>query len=151
MTPQWISAISTAVLGLFAAAFGIWQFWAQGFRPRVKGKIDVQRKAVAVEIRNRGRAAGVIGRIVLVEANGLGLKEEAPVNGYADGCFKPTTLPANSGMRLILERPPEYDTLPKDLRLKVDWGTGEAIRPLQQVDTSYASLKSVLPPTSSGS
>jgi hypothetical protein len=141
---EWISAISTATLGLFGAAFALWQFAAQGFRPRCRVKIDVKRQAILLQIRNRGRAGGVIARIVVVDANGLALQPAPPIDGYSSG-FTATTLPANAGMRVIIMHPNNISRFPDGVRVKVDWGTGQTLLTPEPVDVGYAGLPSVLP------
>lgn len=144
-TTDWIGAISTATLGLFGAIFTVWQFWAQGFRPRCTAKIDLKRQAILLLIRNHGRADGVVARIVLVDADGLAMDPPAPIDGYPSG-FATTTLPSRAAMRLVIVHPPDLETIPDGTRIKIDWGTGNALKVPQPVDVGYLGLSSVLPP-----
>lgn len=146
-TPDWITAVSTAVLGAFAAAFGVFQFTAEGFRPKVRLRIDATRTGISVEIRNKGRGAGVIARVVLVDKQGLALSPAAPVIGYPLEVFYPTTLPAHAAMRLIVGLPGGMNEFPEGIRVKVDWGTGGSLGTPLPTNVGYGGLPSVLPPS----
>jgi len=147
-TTDWISAVSTATLGLFGAAFAVWQFWAQGFRPRCAARIDVARQAIRLQISNRGRADGVIGRVVLVDAEGFAIQPGPLIDGYPSGNFTATTLPAHAAIQLMIGKPQSRAALPEGVLVKVDWGTGEAVLTPKPVKVGYAGLPSVLPPGS---
>ena len=60
---DWISAISTAALGVLGAVFGLWQWNMAKFRPKPSVQIDAQGEAIALQIVNKGRANGVIERV----------------------------------------------------------------------------------------
>lgn len=142
---DWITAIATATLAL-GALFAIWQFWVQGFRPRCKAKIDARRQAMLLQIKNRGRADGVIGRVVVIDENGLAIEPAPPIDGYPSGAFSATILPAYVAMRLIIGLPSGLAAFPEKVRVKVDWGSGEKLMRPKQVRVGYAGLPSVLPP-----
>jgi hypothetical protein len=60
---EWISAVSTAALGAAGLFLTGWQWVASGFRPRLVSRIDANRHAIEITIRNRGRASGIVGRV----------------------------------------------------------------------------------------
>jgi hypothetical protein len=124
---DWITAASTAGLGFFGAGFTIWQFRAQGFRPKCIVKIDAAREAILVHIENRGRAEGVIARVVVVDGDRLAIEPPASIAGFADG-YRPTTLPGLASMRLIVLRPDQMGSFPPNITVKVDWGHWRASR-----------------------
>lgn len=140
-----ITAASTAVLGVFGAFFTIWQFRAQGFRPKCIVKIDIRREALLVHIENRGRAEGVIARVVVIEVSGLAIEAPVAVDGFPNG-YVPTKLPGLASMRLIIAHPTGMTEFPAGIKVKIDWGTGEAIQAPVPVDVGYLGMPSVLPP-----
>ena len=56
----WITALSTLVLGVVGALFGIYQWWMAGFRPKVAAYLETGRERVVVTVENRGRGSGVV-------------------------------------------------------------------------------------------
>jgi hypothetical protein len=142
---DWITAISTAVLGFFGACFAVWQFLAQGFRPKCVVKIDLAREALLVHIENRGRAEGVIARVAVVDEDGLAMDPPASVQGFPAG-YRPTTLPGLASMRLIVVRPDGLASFPPNITVIVDWGTGDRVATPTPVDVGYMGMPSVLPP-----
>ncbi len=142
---DWVTAISTAVLDFFGACFTVWQFRAQGFRPKCLVKIDEAREALLVHIENRGRAEGVIARVAVVDGDGLAIHPPPSVEGFPSG-YRPTTLPGLASMRLIVLRSDGMAAFPPDITVKVDWGTGELVATPTSVDVGYMGMPSVLPP-----
>src|SRR5580704_9714542 len=63
---DWISAISTAALGVLGAIITIWQWTMTRFRPKLSSRIDAQREAIELWIINKGRASGIIDRVQIM-------------------------------------------------------------------------------------
>ena len=63
---DWISAVSTAALGLLGAVFTYWQWRMTRFRPKPSSRIDAQREAIQLWIVNKGRASGIIDRVQIL-------------------------------------------------------------------------------------
>jgi hypothetical protein len=132
---DWITAISTAALGVLGFGFTIWQWRASGFRPQLSAVIDGRRQAIAVSLVNRGRAPGLIRDVAVVQlrADGGSDVHRYPVEKFPDG-FAPTSLPGLAAMRLIVmvaaELPDEpvaraTHRFPDDIEVLVRWGAGK--------------------------
>lgn len=143
-TPSWISAVATSVLGIAGLTFTLWQWWASGFRPSVKVELDAAREAIRVRITNRGRAAGVIGRLAAVDGRGIEIPW-ASANGFAEGKFSPTRLPGLDYMEVILEASRDC-TFDIEHMLQVDWATTTKRVSLTPVDVGLYGTSSLLPP-----
>jgi hypothetical protein len=148
---DWIGAVSAAVIGLLGIVITIWQWRASGFRPTVSAVVDQPGEAMEIRIVNRGRAAGVIERVVPIEAEQVEL-EKVEFEGYADGSFEPTYLPGLGSMRVILKAPASRNFADGDL-VKVEWGPRSSTLRPDRVKVHLYGLRSVLPPdaTRSGS
>jgi hypothetical protein len=144
---DWISAISTAALGLLGAVFGVWQWIMARFRPKPSARIDAQREAIELWIINKGRATGVIDRIDILLPNGI-IEERARFESFPGNIYRPLSLPAMSSMRIIIQAPPGT-TFAAGIRVLIGMGR---IKPKIIAPTEIASglaiygLRSVLPP-----
>jgi hypothetical protein len=118
---DWISALSTLVIGVVGFLFGAWQWSQSRFRPTFEAYIDSPREAIEVRVRNRGRGAGEIARVAVVQLAGelFGIESRFRVLAYDHGPFR---LPALSFMRLILNAPTTRDPFPDDVMVKLEWG-----------------------------
>jgi hypothetical protein len=143
-TASWVGAVGTCVLGITGLAFTWWQWWANGFRPQLTAEIDARREAIRVRITNKGRAAGVIGRLAVTDDEGVEV-EQVTANGYAEGCFRPTRLSGLDYMEVVFECAGNFCA---SNRVSVDAGKVSEIR-LSPVDVGLAGTDSLLPPASS--
>jgi len=151
---EWISAVSTAALGLLGFGFTVWQWRGSGFRPRMSATVDHYRRAVQVSIDNRGRASGVIRRVAVVgQQKGSNFDVPCVIDGFADG-YKPTELPGFATMRLVVkvEIPAGADrtqySFDETAEVLVRWGSGKDtyLDPEHVEDASFWTLPSELPP-----
>jgi hypothetical protein len=150
---DWISAVSTAGLGILGAFVTIWQWRRTGFSPKIRPRIDKRRRAIEVQIVNTGRAGGIINQIDIVNP-GQARKEYDVVDGVAfkgfpDEVFRSVSLPATASM-LIVIRAPVDAPFAGDVRVLVDVGAAKPkIKTPASTDLGLAGLASVLPPGTS--
>ncbi len=145
-TPTWITTVATAFLGIVVAIFAVWHVRMNGFRPRCTAKIDARRQAMLLQVQNRGRVDGEIAGIELLDASGAASRRLLVVEGYKDGRFEATALPARAVMRLIIKPPAALDSFPPRTYVRVVWVTGaKAISPAQEYGVDYAGMTSALP------
>lgn len=143
---DWISAISTAVLGLLGLAFTGWQWHASGFRPKVSALVDARHQAIALRIVNRGRGSGIVHHVAVIHAQ---IAVDVIVEGFESGTFVPTALPGFATIELILMAP-NGTTLLGGHQVKVSWGKKtKVVKPLP-VDVGLFGMRSVLPPSACG-
>jgi hypothetical protein len=144
---EWISAISTAGLGLLGAVFGAWQWMMSKFRPKLSARIDASKDAVELVIVNKGRASGIISQVDIQRPDGS-LVEDVDFEGLPGQRFVPMSLPAMASTRLILMAP-EGTVFPPDCNLIVDVGKKQPdeLTPKQEeTSMGIVGLRSVLPP-----
>jgi hypothetical protein len=115
-TPDWITAISTLVIGLLGILFGVVQFRAGGFRPHVEALLAVRGDSMQIRVANRGRAEGAIHGLDVLDSN----DERIPLVG-AGSTFKPFKLPAGSAEEFVFNAPEGRDFSPDDT-VVVAWG-----------------------------
>jgi hypothetical protein len=60
---DWISAVSTAALGVLGFFITVWQWRRTGFSPRLRARIDAGRDAIELLVVNTGRAAGIVDQV----------------------------------------------------------------------------------------
>lgn len=146
---EWISAISTATLGVVGLLFTRWQWKASGFRPTLSARIDARREAIELKIDNKGRAAGVVEGVYVLQPKGnhMVIDEEAIFEGFTDEKFRPVLLPGFASMRLVIEAP-EHHNFSEQAQLKVELGSvkDEPVPLEVESKVSLFGLKSVLPP-----
>jgi hypothetical protein len=139
--PAWISAISTAVLGILGLVFAGWQWWASGFHPKCEAEAEwPSAAAIRLRIRNTGRAPGVISHIAVIDSRALAVD-------WAQGprfALPPTRLPGLDRMELIIQAPADKQ-FSLDHRIRVEWGEAKTIK-LKPVSVGLFGLESVLPP-----
>jgi hypothetical protein len=141
---DWMTAISTTVIGVLGVLLTVMQWRGSGFRPRFAAFLDAPREAIEVDIENHGRGSGVVHQVRVVDRDGF-VVEAVTVKGFEDGRFEPTYLPAMGAMRLIVLAPkPRKFTM--DHRVMIDLGRREKELGLEPVEVSFYSLRSVLPP-----
>ena len=145
---DWISAISTAALGVLGVFITIWQWTMTRFRPRLSSRIDVQREAIELLVVNKGRASGIIDRVQILRPDNR-IENRAEFEGFPGDAYRPLSLPAMSSMRIIIQAPPS-ETF--DIGVRVIIGVGYAqpkiITPTE-IKLGLYGLKSVLPPGTS--
>jgi hypothetical protein len=92
---EWISAISTATLGVLGLIFTAWQWRANGFRPRLSARIDAAHEAIELRIVNKGRAAGAVEEVLVTRPAGERqvVDKDVRFEGFKDGKFKSINLP----------------------------------------------------------
>ena len=102
---DWISAISTAALGVLGAVITLWQWSMSRFRPKLSSRIDAQREAIELLIRNKGRASGIIDQVrILLPDNRF--EDGVHFKGFPNDEYRSLSLPAMSSMRIIIQDPP---------------------------------------------
>jgi hypothetical protein len=145
-TPAWITAVSVLFLAIVVASLAGWHVRMNGFRPRCTAKIDARRQAMLVQLQNRGTVDGEIVRIELLDVSGLASRRVLVVEGYNDGRFEATALPARAAMRLIIKPPADLDSFPARTYIRVVWIAGvKALAPRQDDDADYAGMASTFP------
>jgi hypothetical protein len=144
---DWISAVSTAILGFLGVFITGWQWTRTKFRPNVTARVDRQREAIELLIVNRGRATGIISNVDVVMPDG-NLIEDFEFDGFPERKFQPLALPAMASMSIILEAVQDQ-LVPEEARVLV--GTGRK-RPksvslkIAPPTVGLSGLHSVLPP-----
>jgi hypothetical protein len=144
---DWISAVSTAALGVLGFFITVWQWRRTGFSPRLRARIDARREAIELLILNTGRAAGIIDQVDVVGPKGE-IVEDVDFEGFPGTAFRPLGLPAMASMRIIVQAPKSRSFAPGS-RLLV--GVGSA-KPKLVIPVDAApgigifGLTSVLPP-----
>lgn len=146
---EWISAISTASLGVLGIVITAWQWLLTKFRPRLESRIDGKREAVELRVVNKGRASGIIDQVDVLLPDGR-IDTGAVFQGFPDGTFRPLQLPALASMRIIIQAPPTR-TFDPGVQLLVGIGRSRP-KELTPVQVSQGGglfgLKSILPPGS---
>ena len=93
---DWISAVSTAALGVLGSFVTIWQWRRTGFSPKIRPRIDKRRQAIEVQIVNTGRAGGIINQIDIVtpgqERKEYDVVDEVAFKGFPDEAFRSVAL-----------------------------------------------------------
>ncbi len=102
---DWISAVSTAALGVLGFFITVWQWQLTKFRPRLASRIDGGREAIELTIVNKGRASGTVDQVDVLLPDGR-IDSGLIFEGFADGAFTPLQLSALSSMRIIIQVPP---------------------------------------------
>lgn len=145
---NWISAISTAAIGVLGFFITIWQWSMTRFRPRLSSRIDVQREAIELLIVNKGRASGIIDQVQILLPDSK-IDKRAQFEGFAGDEYRPLSLPAMASMRIIIQAPLNA-TFDAGVRVKVGVGYAEPkiITPTQ-TELGLYGLRSVLPPGTS--
>jgi hypothetical protein len=146
---DWISALSTAALGVLGFFVTVWQWRRSGYRPRLSARIDGKREAIELMIVNSGRAGGIIDTIEVVRPDDE-VVEDATYEGFRDGAFRPLALPAMASMRIIVQAPSDR-SFPEGVQLLVGVGDGQPRNvPLKHTapNVGLFGLASILPPGS---
>jgi hypothetical protein len=144
---DWISAISTAALGVLGAIITIWQWTMTRFRPKLSSRIDAQREAIELWIINKGRASGIIDRVQIMRPDKR-IERRAQFESFPGNEFRSLSLPAMASIRIIIQAPPDATF---DAGIQILIGVGRA-KPTIITPTEITSglglygLKSVLPP-----
>ena len=150
---DWISAVSTAALGVLGAFVTIWQWRRTGFSPKIRPRVDNRRLAIEVQIVNTGRAGGIINQVDVVvpsqERKEYDVVDGVAFKGFTDEKFRPVALPAMASM-LIVIRAPAGHPFAANVRVLVDVGAEhpKKVRPAT-TNLGLAGLASVLPPGTS--
>jgi hypothetical protein len=147
---DWISAISTAALGVIGAVITLWQWMMTRFRPKLSSRIDIQREAIELWIVNKGRASGIIDRVQILRPDKK-IEDRAQFESFPGNAYRPLSLPAMASMRIIIQAPPAATF---DPGVKVLVGVGQAepelITPTEMTSgLGLYGLRSVLPPGTS--
>jgi hypothetical protein len=146
---DWISAISTASLGVLGVFITGWQWLLTKFRPRLESRIDGRREAIELKIINKGRASGIIDQVNVLLPDGR-IDTGAVFEGFRDGTFRPLQLPALASMRIIIQAP-QGRAFDPGVQLLVGVGRSRLkVRTPVHVSPGVGlfGLKSVLPPGS---
>jgi hypothetical protein len=143
---DWISAGSTAVLGVLGAFITVWQWRKTGFRPKLAARVDGRRQGIELRVVNVGRASGIIDMVAVLMRDNT-IKDDVHFDGFQDGRFRPLEMQGLTSMRLIIESSRKAP-FPSNARLLVSVGTPRPllIEPVvASPDIGIAGLKSVLP------
>ena len=113
---DWISAVSTAALGILGFMITWWQWRKSGFSPQLTSRIDANREAIELLIINKGRASGIIDQVSVLlpspatKAEGKFdvFDEGAEFEGFTDNAFRPFALPAMASARIIIQAPENH-------------------------------------------
>jgi hypothetical protein len=144
---DWITAVSTAVIGFLGVFITVWQWLMTRFRPHFLSRIDTQREAIELLIVNKGRASGIIDQVRVLRPDNV-IEVRAHFEGFTDNAYRPLSLPAMASMRIIIQAPPDH-CFDVGVRLLVGWGEVQpkVIRP-DQITSGLGlyGLRSVLPP-----
>jgi len=144
---DWISAVSTAALGVLGFFITIWQWRRTGFSPRLRARIDTSREAIELVIVNTGRGAGIIDQVDVVEPGGE-IVEDVAYEGFTGAAFRPLGLSAMASMRIILQAPQDR-AFAHGVRLLVGIGSDrpKVVTPADAAPgTGIFGLSSILPP-----
>jgi hypothetical protein len=147
---DWISAISTAALGVIGAIITLWQWMMTRFRPKFSSRIDAQREAIELWIVNKGRASGIIDRVQILRPDKK-IEGRAQFESFPGNSYRPLSLPAMASMRIIIQAPPAA-TFDPGVQVLVGVGQAEPelITPIEMTsELGLYGLKSVLPPGTS--
>jgi hypothetical protein len=144
---DWISAISTAALGVLGAVITIWQWSMTRFRPKLSSRIDAQREAIELWIVNKGRASGIIDRVQILRPDKT-IENRAQFESFPGNEYRSLSLPAMASMRIIIQAPPDT-TFDAGIELLIGVGRAKP-RPITPTEITPGiglyGLKSVLPP-----
>jgi hypothetical protein len=100
---DWISAVSTAALGVLGLGITYYQWRKTAFIPRLTSRIDVPREGIELKIENKGRAAGIIDQVDVVRSDDEVV--DAEYEGFTNSVFRSVALPALASMRIIIKAP----------------------------------------------
>jgi hypothetical protein len=151
---DWISAVSTAALGVLGSFVTVWQWRRTGFSPKISGRIEKKgRRAIEVQIVNIGRAGGNINQIDIVtpgqKRKEYNVVDNVRFKGFPDETFQPIALPAMASMLIIIRAPAGYPFAP-NVRIAVDVGAPRPKisrrRRFRSTDLGLVGLPMVLPP-----
>jgi hypothetical protein len=78
---DWISAISTAALGVLGVVITVSQGRKSGFLPRLTSRIDAANEAIELRVANRGRAGGIVDQSDLLDPD-HSIVEDAVFEGF---------------------------------------------------------------------
>jgi hypothetical protein len=143
---DWISALSTAALGVLGFAVAFYQWHRAGFNPRLSSRIDNKHEAIELRVDNKGRAAGMIDQIDVVQSDNQIV--EAEYEGFTGKNFRSLALPALASMRIIIQAP-QGRPFEAGVRLLVGLGgtKPEEVTPITtDPGIGLYGLTSVLPP-----
>lgn len=142
---DWISAVSTAALGILGFFITVWQWRMTGFSPQLTSRIDAHHEAIELLIVNKGRASGILDQVSIMRPDHV-IEADAQFEGFTDSAFRPLALPAMASARIVIQAPPDRAF---DPGVKVLVGVGKA-QPEQvtpaEVELGIFGLRSVLPP-----
>jgi hypothetical protein len=146
---DWIGAISTAALGLLGFIITGYQWRKTGFSPHLTSRIDDPHQGIELRIINKGRAAGIIDQIDVVQSDYQVL--DAEYEGFTNKAFRSLAVPALASMRIIIQAPVNVP-FPAGVRLLVGLGgtkPEEVVPVLTEGGIGIYGLTSVLPPGTS--
>lgn len=143
---DWISAVSTAALGVLGAVITVSQGRKSGFLPRLTSRIDAANEAIELRVANRGRAGGIVDQIDVLNPD-HSFEDDAVFEGFTGGGFRPLALPAMASMRIIIQAPEDRFQIGVRLIVGIGAGKPQVLTPsVVQPGLGLFGLKSVLPP-----
>jgi hypothetical protein len=148
---DWISAVAAAVLGLTGLGVTIWQWRASGFRPRYQAWIDSRRTGIFFNIRNSGRAPGVILTVHVAKPDSrqhfTPVDDEIKYAGFHGGSFQGFILPGSMLSRIIIEA---SQKIPDDAVIRVRAGNRKLhtvkLKNARDPDINFTGMRALLPP-----
>lgn len=143
---DWISAISTAALGVLGFGIAGYQWHRAGFNPHLTSRIDAKHEAIELRVENKGRAAGIIDQVDVVKPDNQIV--DAEYEGFTSKAFRSLVLPAMASMRIIIEAP-KGQPFAHGVRLLIGLGgtKPEEVTPVAtEKGIGIYGLTSVLPP-----
>jgi hypothetical protein len=148
---DWISAVATAVLGVTGLVVTIWQWRASGFRPGYQAWIDSSRMGIFFNIRNSGRAPGIILTVHLAKPETgqhfTSVEDGIKYAGFPGGVFEGFILPSLTLSRIIIEA---SQRIPDEAVIRVRAGNKklETVRLKDAPDREikFTGMRSLLPP-----
>jgi hypothetical protein len=140
---DWISAVSTATLGVVGLLFTIYQWWASGFRPRLEALLSGSGDSLRVIVDNRGRGSGLVHNIAATDLSHLAVGGK--FRGFPDELYRPQTVPGHGRMELTIEAL-EDNNYGRDNRVVVAWSKHEKTLTPRPADVSFFGLDPFLPP-----
>jgi hypothetical protein len=148
---DWISAVATAVLGMTGLGVTIWQWRASGFRPRYQAWIDSSRMGIFFNIRNSGRAPGIILTVHLAKLEArqrfTPIEDGIEYAGFPGEAFQGFILPGLTLSRIIVEA---SQRIPDEAVIRVRAGNRKLdtveLKDATDRDIRFTGMRSLLPP-----
>jgi hypothetical protein len=148
---DWITAVATAVVGLIGVIIAIWQWLASGFRPRYQAWIDSSHMGIWFNIRNSGRAPGIILTVHVAKPQArqrfTPIEDGIKYAGFHEEIFQGFILPGLTASRIIIEA---SQRVPDETVIRVRAGNRKLktveLKDAPDQDIKFTGIRSLLPP-----